>query len=145
MRIAVISNRNRPGYLDENLEDHLVWIDRAASAGASMVLFPELSLSGYSYQPFIAEMGIKLDDWRCKEIESKARSEEVNVAYGLPLVSRNKLYISHVLTGPKGLIGHYEKVHLAGPVYGEGRGFQTWQVVQGIRSGGCWGRNKHLL
>ncbi len=31
MRVAVISNRNLPGLPDENLEDHLAWINRAAS------------------------------------------------------------------------------------------------------------------
>lgn len=123
MRVAVISNRNRPGFADENLADHLNWIGRAAAAGARLVLFPELSLCGYSTQPFMRQMQMGLDDARCRALHDAARTHDLYVAFGMALRQRRKLYISHVVTGPTGLVGHYEKVHLAGPVHGEGKVF----------------------
>ena len=30
MRVAVVSNKNIPGFLDRNLEDHLAWVKKAA-------------------------------------------------------------------------------------------------------------------
>jgi len=123
MRVAVISNRNVPGYPDENLKDHLAWIDKAARAGARLILFPELSLSGYTTEAFVRRIGMTLDSARCVALTRKAREKDVFVAFGLPLRYRRKLYISHALVGPKGVVGHYEKVHLAGPIHGEGRVF----------------------
>ena len=121
MRVAVISNRNRPGFPDENVKDHLVWIEKAAKAGARLILFPELSLSGYTTEPFVRRMGMTLKSARCRALIRAARAKDVFVAFGLPLSFRKRLYISHLLVGPKGIVGHYEKVHLAGR--GEARAF----------------------
>jgi predicted amidohydrolase len=134
MRVAVISNRNRPGYPDENLKDHLAWTGKAAKAGARLIQFPELSLSGYSTQPFVKRQGMDLDSARCADLIGAARSHDVFIAFGMPLRQRGRLYISQALVGPKGVVGHYEKVHLAGPVRGEGRvfspgtAFRVWDV-----------------
>ena len=123
MRVAVISNRNRPGYPDENLQDHLTWTQKAASADARLVLFPELSLSGYTTEPFVRRMGLALSSRRCAELVRAAQIHDVFIAFGLPLSYRRRLYISQALVGPKGVVGHYEKVHLAGASRGEGRVF----------------------
>lgn len=125
MKVAVVSNRNRPGYPDANLKDHLAWIRRASTAGARMVLFPELSLSGYSTEPFMAEIGMTLKSGPCLAIGQAAREHDLFVAFGLPLRHRRRLYISHALVGPHGVVGHYEKVHLAGGARGEGRVFSA--------------------
>ena len=123
MRVAVVSNRNVPGDPERNAADHLAWIDRAAARGARLVVFPELSLSGYSCKPFMRQMGMSLTGRRCRALIAAARRRGLYVAFGLPLRSRGKLYICHALAGPRGLIGHYEKVHLAGGSHGEGRVF----------------------
>lgn len=123
MRVAVISNRNQPGFPDENLKDHLAWIDKAAGEGARLILFPELSLSGYTTEPFVRRMGMTLKSKRCASLIQAARANGVFVAFGMPLNYRKRLYISHALVGPNGIVGHYEKVHLAGGDRGEGRVF----------------------
>ena len=123
MRVAVISNRNRPGYPDENLKDHLTWIEKAAGSGARLILFPELSLSGYTTEPFVRRMGMTLTSRRCTTLVRSARANDVFIAFGLPLRYQKRLYISHALVGPEGIVGHYEKVHLAGGDRGEGRVF----------------------
>jgi len=123
MRIAVVTNKNLPGFPDENLQDHLTWIKKAAGAGARLVQFPELSLSGYTFEPFVKKIGMTLNSRRVLSLIREAKKSDIYIAFGMPLRSRGKFYISHVLVGPKGLVGHYEKVHLAGPVYGEGKVF----------------------
>jgi N-carbamoylputrescine amidase len=123
MRIAVVTNKNLPGFPDENLKDHLAWIKKAADAGARLVQFPELSLSGYTTELFVKKIGMTLDSRRVLSLIREAKKHDIYVAFGMPLRLRGKLYISHVLVGPKGLVGHYEKVHLAGPVDGEGKVF----------------------
>jgi len=137
MRVAVVSNRNRPGFPDENLKGHLSWVRRAADAGARLVLFPELSLSGYSSAPFMRRLGMSLRGWRCRALARAAREHDLYVAFGLPLRLRRRLYLSHVLVGPRGPVGHYEKVHLAGAeanVFEPGGGFRVFDV-DGVRVG----------
>jgi predicted amidohydrolase len=64
------------------------------------------------------------------------------VAFGMPLQRRNRLYISHVIAGPEGIIGHYEKVHLAGAARGEGRVFTEGDEFKAFDVGGvCVGIN----
>jgi len=124
MRVAVVSNRNRPGFVGENLADHLRWARRAAQEEARLVLFPELSLSGYSTAPFMKRAALTLRSRPVAALVGAARELDIYVAFGLALKERGRLYISHALAGPAGLVGHYEKVHLAGGAggkRGEGR------------------------
>lgn len=123
MRVAVVSSRNQPGFPERNLLDHLAWVRRAAGKGARLVLFPELSLCGYSMAPFLRDMGMTLRSAPCRDVARAARELGIFVAFGLPLRRGRKLYISHALVGPSGLVGHYEEVHLAGGAQGEGRVF----------------------
>lgn len=142
MRVAVVSNRNVPGYPDKNLTDHLLWVRRAARRGARLVLFPELSLSGYSCRPFMRDAAMRLNDRRCRKLMAAARQHDLFVAFGLPLRLGRKLYISHVLVGPGGLVGHYEKVHLAGAAGGEGAVFAAGPRFRVFRVDGvCVGIN----
>ena len=142
MRVAVVSNRNRPGFPDDNLKDHLKWIRRAANEGARLVLFPELSLSGYTTRPFVRKIGVKLNSPHCVSLVRSARESKMVVAFGMPLQRRNRLYISHVIAGPEGIIGHYEKVHLAGAARGEGRVFTEGDEFKAFDVGGvCVGIN----
>jgi N-carbamoylputrescine amidase len=137
MRVAVVSNRNVPGYPAANAADHVKWIRKAAEAEARLVLFPELSLSGYSTADFMSRIATALDGRWPSAVARAARKAGIHVAFGLPLRSGRKLHISHAIAGPRGFIGHYEKVHLAG---GEGRTFAPGQAfrvfdVEGVRVG----------
>ena len=127
MRVAAVSNRNQPGFPQRNLPDHLAWVRRAAAKGARLVLFPELSLSGYSTAPFLRDMGLSFRSAPCRELLRAAREADMFIAFGLPLRRGRRLHISHALVGPGGLVGHYEKVHLAGGARGEGRVFSPGQ------------------
>jgi len=142
MRVAVVSNRNVPGQPAENAADHVAWIAKAARAGAQLVLFPELSLSGYSCAPFMRRLGMALSDRHPAKIAAAARRFGVHVAVGLPLRRSRRLYICHALAGPDGWSGHYEKVHLAGgpgpsgegAIFSPGRGFRVFDV-RGVKVG----------
>lgn len=130
MRVAVVSNRNRPGFVDENLADHLRWMARAADGGARLALFPELSLCGYSTAPFMRDMGMGLRDPACREICDAAKDHDLFLAFGMALKQGRRRYISQVLAGPDGIVGHYEKVHLAGGARGEGMVFTAGEAFR---------------
>ncbi len=47
LRIGLAQVDSRLGDLEGNVEDHLRWIARAREQGVDLLLFPELSLTGY--------------------------------------------------------------------------------------------------
>jgi predicted amidohydrolase len=140
MRVAAVTNRNVPGFPDENLLDHLAWIKKAARENVRLLLFPELSLSGYSHAPFMPGIAMGLENKRIKRIAAAAREHGMFISFGFPLRKGKKIYISQALAGPRGILGHYEKVHLAGERIGEGEIFSpgdTFRVfkVDGVGVG----------
>ena len=140
VRIAIISNKNFPGYLDRNLSDHLTWIEKASAASARLVLFPELSLCGYTFESIIKDSVLTLTSRECLIISEKAASLNIYVAFGLSLAITNRIYISHVITGPNGIVGHYEKVHIAyihseeGDIFSPGSEFRVFNI-DGVKIG----------
>lgn len=111
--------------VDKNLDLHLSYIKEAASAGASLVVFPETSLQGY---PAILDLG-KLEDVITKAqriaesvpdgtsvqlLITAAMKHNIHVVFGLIEAGKQPgiLYNTLVLAGPRGYIGSYRKVHL---------------------------------
>lgn len=73
-----------PGPIESNLELHLAVIERAAQLGASLVLFPELSLSGYA--PSRArEWALHLDDRRLRALQQASDRHGLTLAAGAPV------------------------------------------------------------
>ena len=108
--------------LGESLERHHRLIDEAADAGASLVVFPEISLHGY---PSIEMTEKRLratfeasepvpDGPSVLELAAHAVDRAVHVVYGLNETGREPgvIYNTAVLTGPDGHIGAYRKVHV---------------------------------
>ena len=50
MKVAIAQISSVLGRVDKNLDRHLELIEKAASQKADLVIFPELSLTGYSLQ-----------------------------------------------------------------------------------------------
>jgi predicted amidohydrolase len=107
-----------------NTKRHLALIEEAAAAGASLIVFPEISLQGYP--PDLTEVypeRIKAaydnaervpDGPHVLAIAAQAKELGVYVIYGLNEVgtSPGVIYNTMVLTGPEGHVGSYRKVHV---------------------------------
>lgn len=140
MRVAVVSNSNLPGFPEKNTSNHLQWVEKARQRGARLVLFPELSLTGYTFEKFILYTALDFDSDECKVLVDAASRSDVYIAFGMALRRRGKVFISHVLAGPEGIIGHYEKVHLAYPSFDEGTTYSPGDAfkvldVEGVNVG----------
>jgi predicted amidohydrolase len=64
LRIALAQLAPRLGVLEENLARHSALLVEARDAGAGLVVFPELGLTGYQLQDLAAEVAIRRDDPR---------------------------------------------------------------------------------
>jgi predicted amidohydrolase len=116
LRVAAVCMHSETGEIRENLDRTASYVAKASETGANVVCFPELSLTGYSLQDpshVYKELG---QDAVIEKVLHMARDKNVIIIAGLVERSlRDKLYISQIVAGPRGLMGVYRKTHLSPP------------------------------
>ncbi|MCA9620288.1 MAG: hypothetical protein KC731_14800 [Myxococcales bacterium] len=60
LRVAIAQIEPVLGDLDANLDKHLEWIERAQEAEVDLIVFPELSLTGYDVGARVTELAIEV-------------------------------------------------------------------------------------
>src|SRR5437016_13354636 len=61
VRVAIAQCAPALGAVHRNLEMHRAWIAKARDAGAGLVIFPELSLTGYYLKDLAADVACAAD------------------------------------------------------------------------------------
>ncbi|MGO2242326.1 MAG: carbon-nitrogen hydrolase family protein [Halomonas sp.] len=98
--------------VDENLQTHLAYIERAAASGANVVAFPELSLTGYELA-LLSQLAMPRHDKTFATLTAAAVATNTVVIAGCPLQNPNgKPYIAAVICFPNGEHTFYLKQHL---------------------------------
>lgn len=90
-------------------------IRQAKERGANLVIFPELSLTGYVIRDLLYELAEPIPGPCVRYLEEIAEKENIHVVLGMLERSekaRAVIYNTAVLIGPKGFIGKYRKMHL---------------------------------
>ena len=122
-RVALAQIAPRLGDLDANLALHLDAIQRARRQGAGLVVFPELSLTGYLLRDDVPEVALRLDDPRLSRLLRASR--EIDVLVGLVEEAAGHRFHNAAAYLSGGQVLHvHRKVYL--PTYGmfdEGRDF----------------------
>jgi N-carbamoylputrescine amidase len=148
VRVSAVSVDNHPGDLSGNLRRLGDWCERAAELGADLVLFQELSLTGFLPNHPLQNH----DDW-LRQALSAARTlaqpvpgpavdslislsakHQTLIAAGLLEDAGNLLFNTHVLVGPDGLLGRWRKMHVPifeMPFYNGGPGPEVVQTDLG--------------
>lgn len=88
---------------------------KAKRQGAELVIFPELSLTGYTIRDELYELAERIPGPSTDAIERIAKKYKVHIVFGMPELSEKAqatIYNSAVLVGPEGYIGKYRKMHL---------------------------------
>lgn len=102
------------GDVAENLRRVESHVRAAASEGAEIVCFPELSLTGYSIRDDVTRYAEKIPGPASGCLVRMAREQEIVILAGmLEKSSGEKPYISQIVAGPSGIIGVYRKTHLS--------------------------------
>lgn len=100
MRIAVAQSRPKVGAIDENVESHMALVDLAVREQAELVVFPELSLTGY--EPSLAkQLSCAVDDDRLQVFQASSDQRDVSIAIGVPLATSRLPLISTVVFRPR--------------------------------------------
>ncbi len=132
LSIALAQICTRLGDVPANLEKHLALIDEAHASEADLVVFPELSLTGYVLQdltPAVAHT-TSPDDPAFKHLLEASRRLDIMVGF-VEEDRRNRFYIAAAYLSKGQVLHVHHKVYL--PTYGlfdEGRFFAWGDAVR---------------
>jgi predicted amidohydrolase len=99
----------------KNLKRIQQTVTRARSKSADLVIFPELSLTGYTVKDQIYELAETIPGPSTNIVENIAKKSKTHIIFGMPELSQKAqatIYNTAVLVGPKGIIGKYRKMYL---------------------------------
>jgi len=114
-RIALAQISCEQGNKEKNLETIRENVAKAKREGAQLVIFPELSLTGYVIRDQIYELAERIPGPSTRFVEELAKESKLHIIFGMPEASEKAqatLYNSAILVGPKGFIGKYHKMYL---------------------------------
>ena len=106
--IAVAQTCPVPGDVAANLDEHLRLAGCAASEGAQLVLFPELSLTGYEIG-LADRLAFSEDDVRLAPLVDVAASRGIIVIAGAPVRIDTRLHIGAFIVSPDRTVRLYTK------------------------------------
>lgn len=99
MRICVAQTRPVKGDIPANINQHKRIIELAVSREADLIVFPELSLTGY--EPELAKaLAIYQDDPRLDEFQNLADTGQITIGLGLPTLNNAGICISMIIFQP---------------------------------------------
>ncbi len=115
LKIAIAQIAPRLGLVDENLARHHALLAEALDAGAGLVVFPELGLTGYLLQDLAAEVAMRADDPRLRDLARAAGPASAVVSF-VEESTDHRLFIAAALL-EDGEVRHvHRKLYL--PTYG---------------------------
>lgn len=115
VRIALAQTEPATNDIQANLATFDDAMERAAKAGANLVIFPELALSGYACGDGFFEVAEPVPGPSTAHIVATARQLDLHVIWGMPERGLpGIIYNSAVLVGPEGHIGTWRKHTLPG-------------------------------
>jgi len=134
MRVGLAQIAPRLGDVDANIEKHLQYVDRAVAEGCDVVLFPELSLTGYFLEDLVYEVAI--DPWGSKLNPLLERSRDISIVIGFVEQTPDHSFKIAAAYAEEGRIIHiHRKVYLV--TYGlfdEGRFLGAGDVIRAFDS-----------
>ncbi len=115
LSVALAQIEPRLGDVPTNLASHLGIITEAAGRGTDLVVFPELSLTGYFLKDLVPEVAIRLDSAEARELAAACRTTSALV--GCVLESDDSRFYNAAVLFSGGEVRHvHRKVYL--PTYG---------------------------
>jgi len=116
LRIAAAMLRAPVRRIEENLAAVASWSRRARQAGARLVCFPEMALTGYSTREAIVRHALRLDGPVAHRLQQVAQEEGITLLVGAAeSAPGGRIYAAHWVLRPDLPIGVYRKTHIAPP------------------------------
>lgn len=111
MRIAVAQTRPVKGDVEANIKAHKRLIALAVGQGAEVLVFPELSITGY--EPALAkELATTADDSKFDDLQLICNGSKITIGIGVPVQGENGVLIGMVVFEPNKPRQVYNKRYL---------------------------------
>jgi predicted amidohydrolase len=113
LTIAAAQSISIAGDLAANIQRHLCFIEVAAEQGVELLVFPELSLTGYEGEA-AAALAIDPHDAVIQPLRDLARTLGITAVVGMPIRADKPtaVWIGALVLGADGSLGVYSKQHL---------------------------------
>lgn len=130
MKIGIAQIRPRLGKIDQNLDIHIEMIQKAKAAEVDLLVFPELSLTGYYLLDLSFDVARKITS---EEIETLiAQAEGIDLVFGfVEHTPDHQLYNTAIYASEQKRVHKHRKVYL--PAYGmfdEARYFGAGKAIR---------------
>lgn len=117
--IALAVQNCIPGEVDANLAGCIEFCEKAAEAGADIVLFPEMNLTGYCSGKELWDIAVPLYEMIGSALSKTAETSDMILVAGLAHLEKadaeDKIFASQIVAFPDGRISVYKKIHAAPP------------------------------
>ncbi len=121
VKVQLVQSAPVLGDVSRNLEAHLEAVEAARDAGADLVVFPELSLTGYFLRDLTSEVALAIDSGVVERLAEAA--QDISVCFGMvEEADDHRLFNAQVFCEDGRVLQTHRKVYL--PTYGlfeEGR------------------------
>jgi predicted amidohydrolase len=112
--VAAVCMHSEPGEVEKNLERMESFVQKAAERSAGAVLFPELSISGYTLKEPGKIYNLTRSGRIVQKVVRMAHDAKLIIMAGMvEILEEGRPHITQVVAGPDGLLGVYRKTHLS--------------------------------
>ena len=116
IRIAAVIFRSVAGDVRRNLDAMQPWIKASREAGAAVVCFPEMNITGYSNLKEIIGSAEPVPGPISRDLSNLSKNHEISILAGiLERDATGRIFPSHLVIRPDGFVGIYRKLHIAPP------------------------------
>lgn len=137
LRIGLVQTDAVLGDVDANIDRHLEWLVDARRQGANLVVFPELSLTGYYLRDLAFNVAISTGDLpnRLSKLLDESRDVDLVCSF-VERDNRDRFFVAAAYLSGGEIIHVHRKLYL--PTYGlfeEGRFYASGQSISAFDTG----------
>jgi predicted amidohydrolase len=118
MILAAAQTKPKRGDIDVNLLDHYRLVKLAAANGAQLIVFPELSITGYERED-ADQLAFNENDTRLDHLKKLANENNITIIAGAPIHIQSNLFLGEFCIAPNNSVSIYTKqfLHAGEEVY----------------------------
>lgn len=99
MKVCLAQIKPKKGALEVNISNHIKWIEKAITLQSDLIVFSELSLTGF--EPELAKkLALEVDDPSLDKFQHLSNQGNIAIGLGIPLKSKSGISISMCIFQP---------------------------------------------
>ncbi len=111
MILTAAQTKPKRGDIDANLLDHYRLVELAATNNANLIVFPELSITGYEREK-AKQLAFSPNDFRLNQLRKLAVKNQITIIAGAPILIKSELFLGEFIISPDNSISIYTKQFL---------------------------------